>query len=309
MVGNVSKLRRKARILAGVCVVLTLLLLVNLYFTYDYYVARFVLGGSYIFTEDLRETYDSTLGEHNFRGFSRSFNDFMVASMTDAIYRQNQDRYTFLYTPAQYARSLQIERADAALSQTGVLSDTTAYVALPNISRYTRRFLLDNRVELNRFENIVIDLRDNYGGMLTDMYGMAELFLPRDAVIGYEVTRFDILSTRVISSSKKYFDFNKIVILINGNTASAAEGFTLALAENLENVTVMGETSFGKGIGQVSMPLLSGHVLNATVLEVKSPSHMSIHNTGITPHIPYVGDDIIQKALEYIHSQEEEVWK
>ncbi|MDR1914631.1 MAG: carboxy- processing protease, partial [Clostridiales bacterium] len=60
--------------------------------------------------------------------------------------------------------------------------------------------------------------------------------------------------------------------------------------------------SFGKGIGQVTLPLTDGFAVKATVLLVSGPNDNSIHREGITPDVIYDGEDIIQAAAALIQS-------
>ena len=75
-----------------------------------------------------------------------------------------------------------------------------------------------------------------------------------------------------------------IVILVNGYSASASEVFTGALSDN-DCATVMGTTSFGKGIVQSIIPLNDGSAIKITTSSYYTPSGVCIHGIGITPDI------------------------
>jgi len=267
---------------------------------YNYMVFKIMIAGNYIFTDTLDQLYKDTLGEQNFKGYYRNFDDVVIGVVTEKIRSYNQDRYTYLYTPQNYQLSKDVEKADAATAKIQELTPDTVYMILPNISDGTKDFVMSNRQTLSKYKNLVLDLRSNYGGLLADFYKMADLFTQRGEILGYEKYRIRLLTHPVKSGGSGYLKFDKIIILQDENTASAAEGLILALKGNLENVTTIGAKSFGKGIGQVTIPLIDGFAAKATVLLVSGPGDHSIHGIGIEPDIPYTGDDIISEALRQL---------
>lgn len=103
-----------------------------------------------------------------------------------------------------------------------------------------------NKVEINTFDNLILDLRNNPGGIIDESKILADLFVDKNKVLFYEESNEGIFPYK--SELEKVIKNNKIFIIIDKNTASAAEVFTLALKKNLDNVTIIGETSKGKGI-------------------------------------------------------------
>ena len=263
---------------------------------------KFLIADNYIFTDALDQLYNETIGKENVKGYRKNFDDVVISVVTERIRAINQDRYTYLYTPESYQLSKDMEKADAALSRIDELTPDTAYMILPNISKGTRSFVQSNRKTLSNYNNLILDLRSNYGGFLADFYRVAELFTERGTLLGHENYRMPLISHAVKSGRGSYFDFEQIIILQDKNTASAAEGLILALKSNLDNVTVIGETTFGKGIGQVTVPLLSGFAVKATIMLVSGPDNISIHRVGIEPDIPYTGENIIETALNILDS-------
>jgi len=273
-----------------------------LYANYNYMAFKFLIADNYIFTDALDQLYIETIGEENVRGYRRNFDEVVVGVFTEKIRSINQDRYTYLYTPESYQLSKDIEKADAAMARIDELTPDTVYMILPNISDGTKDFVLSNKQVLSEYKNLVLDLRSNYGGLLADFYKMAELFTQRGDILGYEKYRMPFITHAVKSGRGGYFDFDQVIILQDKNTASAAEGLILALKGNLGNVTAIGEKTFGKGIGQVTVPLLDGYAVKATVMLVSGPKDESIHRVGIEPDFLYTGDDIIEAALELVTS-------
>ncbi len=289
----IEKLQKKCRLLQGCCLLLALLLAAAVYNGYDYWAFKLLIGGNYIYTDTLDELYAEHLGlpKGELQGYSKHFDQMVMAVVTRAIRAKNDDRYTYLYTPTQYTSSKKAEKEDAKLAAVTPLTDNTVCINILNFSDGTKDFFMDNKEELAKYKNLVIDLRYNYGGFLWDFYAMAELFLPKDTVLGYENTRQPLFSRTVKTKKDAYFYFDHIIILQNDQTASAAEGFILALSENMDNVTLVGETTFGKGIGQVTVPLKDGYAVKGTVLSLEGPKGESIHRKGIEPDVAYSGEE------------------
>lgn len=269
---------------------------------WDYWIFRILIAGNYIFTEDLDELYSQHILEENRRGFHRDFDRVMISVFTEAIREINRDIYTYLYTPQAHVAVREREEAVGRRATIEALTDTTVYLWVPNISRWSRDFVLDNVDYLAGYKNIVLNLRYNSGGMLRDFHRIADLFLPRGAVLGHEDTRWPLFTRTFTSRGHASLEFDNIIILQNRRTASAAEGLIQALDYHLPNVITIGEDSFGKGVGQVTIPLTGGYAVRASVLLVSGPDGENIHRVGLAPHIP--GDEEINwvtQALALIY--------
>ena len=253
----------------------------TIYANYDYWVFKTLIANNYILTDNLEEVFAAHIREENRRSFRRDF-DRVVISMFSG---QLNDRYTYLYSPQEHVAVREREVAVARTASVTTLSDDTVKLFVPNLSRIARSFVLDNRETLAQYPNLVLDLRGNSGGWLVDFHRIAELFVPRGSVLSIEETRISLFTRTIQSQSDPYFDFENIIILQNRRTASAAEGLILALQYHLPNVTTIGENTFGKGIGQVTLPLTGGYAVRATVLLINGPDGGNIHITGIEPDI------------------------
>ena len=277
--------------------IMTVLLI---YSNYNYMIFKFLIADNYIYTDTLDQLYIEIIGEENFRGYRRNFDHVVIGVFTERIRSINEDRYTRLYTPERYRLVREIERADGAAARMEELTPDTVYVILPNISTGTRSFMLSNADAINEYDNLVLDLRANYGGLLMDFHRIAELFTQSGDVLGHEMYRMPLISRTITSGGSGHLEFDKIIILQDENTASAAEGLISALKANLDNVTTIGSRSFGKGIGQVTLPLLDGFAVKATIMQITGPDNTSINRIGIEPDILHEDDDIIDAALEII---------
>ncbi|MCL2188825.1 MAG: S41 family peptidase [Defluviitaleaceae bacterium] len=268
---------------------------------WDYWIFRVLIAGNYIFTEDLDTLYSQHIHENNRRGFHRDFDRVMISVFTQAIREINQDRYTYLYSPQQHIAVREREERVGRQASVEALTDNTVHLWIPNISRWSRDFVVSNTNYMSQYSNLILDLRDNSGGMLADFHRIANLFVPRGAVLGHEETRMPFFTRTITSRGQPSLTFDRIIILQNRRTASAAEGLIQSLVYHLPNVTTIGEPTFGKGIGQVTIPLTRGYAVRASVLLVSGPDGENIHNIGIAPD--FIGNDEIdwlQQALAMV---------
>ena len=126
----------------------------------------------------------------------------------------------------------------------------------------------------------VIDLRGNPGGLLPGGVGTASLFLEADKPVVYVVGKTGIVDAQATLGTGVDVT-SPVVVLVNSNTASAAEVFTAALKEN-ERATVAGEQTFGKGVVQTIRGLSDNNGgLSITVARYETPNHNDINNQGI----------------------------
>ena len=127
----------------------------------------------------------------------------------------------------------------------------------------------------------VIDLRDNGGGYASTLDEMCRYFMNNGEIVMREEYRDGKEIIDKVTKSKK-IKYDKLVILLNGNSASCSEVFTMALIENCGAITV-GTTSYGKGIAQLSQFFNDGSGIKYTDVIWKSGNGVSIHKKGITP--------------------------
>ena len=127
---------------------------------------------------------------------------------------------------------------------------------------------------------LVFDLRGNPGGLLPGGVGTASLFLDADKPVVYVVDRRGVVDNQATLSDGIDLD-SPVVLLVDGNTASAAEVFTGALQEN-GRATVVGERTFGKGIIQTVRPLSNNQGgVAVTIARYETPQHHDINKRGI----------------------------
>jgi len=134
---------------------------------------------------------------------------------------------------------------------------------------------------------IILDLRNNPGGLLNEAIGVASRFLTGGSVMEEKDINGNIKQDAVLSNVTK--TNLPIVVLVNGGTASAAEIVSGALQDR-GRAKLIGQTTFGTGTALVGFPLADGSQIQLAVVEWLTPSGKSIWHTGLTP------DDIVTLA-------------
>ena len=151
-------------------------------------------------------------------------------------------------------------------------------------------------------EGIVLDLRGNGGGLLNEAVLVSSIFVPDGRIVS---TEGRTQRTRVFDASGDSLPRHPMVVLINGDTASASEIVTAAL-EQTGIAKVVGTTSFGKGTFQEVIPLNNGGALDLTVGEYLTRDGTSINGTGIPPQVKAKDksdtkpDEGLQQALQVL---------
>ena len=161
---------------------------------------------------------------------------------------------------------------------------------------------LDELLEKN-IKSLIIDVRNNGGGIVTEAINISELFISKGKTIMIERDKNSNEEiTKAKTDAKVKPDLN-IVILTNENSASASEIFVGALKDN-EVAKVIGTKTFGKGVMQEIVPVKSGGALKVTIEEFKTPNGATINKKGIEPNVTVEDnektetDEQLQKAIE-----------
>ena len=161
---------------------------------------------------------------------------------------------------------------------------------------------LDELLSKN-IKSLIIDVRDNGGGIVTEVQDIVDLFLPKDKTIMIEISKNSEEEIVKAKKDSKIKDNLKVIVLENENSASASEILIGALKEN-EIATIVGTKSFGKGVMQEIVPVSTGGALKVTIQEFKTPKGNVINKKGIEPDIN-IKDDLkteedeqLQKAIE-----------
>ena len=167
-----------------------------------------------------------------------------------------------------------------------VLSGKTGYILLSEFSDHTARDFERalERLEKEGIDSLILDLRNNPGGLLESAVAVAEPFFEPGAEIVSTRGRQPEDTAVYRAQGEEPLRRWRLAVLINGNTASAAEVVTGALKDTGRAV-VVGERSFGKGSVQTIFPLGNGDGVRLTTARYFTPSGVSIHEKGISPQV------------------------
>ena len=159
------------------------------------------------------------------------------------------------------------------------------YVRLTQFGEQTSRDLQAALKKLSSqgMSGLVLDLRNNPGGLLDQAVKVCEMFLPRgQLIVSTEGRATRVKSEEYRATGRDEFPKVKIVILVNNGSASASEIVSGCL-QDLGRAYIMGEQTFGKGSVQSILPLQDGSALRLTTAKYYTPSHKVIHEKGIKP--------------------------
>jgi carboxyl-terminal processing protease len=173
-----------------------------------------------------------------------------------------------------------------------ILSPSFGYVRLSQFSEATARELsraIDAMQDTNdgMLDGLILDLRNNPGGVLDAAVDVSDLFLDSGVIVTAVGRTREARFTRSAHRGD-VLDGAELVILVNKGSASASEIVAGALQDHGRGL-VIGTATFGKGLVQTVMPLSKGRAIKLTTSRYYTPSGDSIHETGITPDV-YVED-------------------
>ena len=184
-----------------------------------------------------------------------------------------------------------------------MMEDGIGYLRIVQFNEPTANALQDALDKLTKegLQGLIVDLRNNPGGLLTSAIEISEKFLKRGDLIVYTQGRNEKpQQTFRVKGRYHYLEF-PMVILVNGGSASASEIMAGALQDH-QRAILLGEKTFGKGSVQSVLPLDDGSAIRLTTAKYYTPSKRVINEHGIEPDIvvPMSPDDwrklLIQRA-------------
>ena len=167
-----------------------------------------------------------------------------------------------------------------------LITEGIGYARLSGFSDNTAEELEDALVKMeeNGMKGLILDLRDNPGGLLTQSARVTEKFLEEKQLIVSTEGRNAKEQERLVAKSETHRKI-PLVVLINGGSASASE-IVAGCLKDLERAKLVGAKTFGKGSVQSILPMRDGSALRLTTAKYFTPSHRTIHKKGIEPHYP-----------------------
>ena len=227
------------------------------------------------------------------------------SQLTITIYRENSGEYKDI--------TLTCRPIDVQTVSGKMLDEEIGYISVAEFDRVTADQFKSKIEELQGegMKRLIIDLRNNPGGEVTTVVSMADYILKDGG---------RILTVANKKGTEETYDAEDghsleipMVVLVNGNSASASEVFTGAM-KDYGVATIVGTKTFGKGIVQTLMPLSDGSAIKLTTDHYYTPNGNDIHGKGIEPDleveldeeaaqevvIPEEKDNQLQKAVEVV---------
>lgn len=174
--------------------------------------------------------------------------------------------------------------------------DKTGYLRIETFSNTTYKQFKESleTLEKDGIENLIVDVRNNGGGFLNSAVEIAELFVEKGKPI-YGLQTKD-KKEMYKDTTKEKRDY-KVIVLINGGSASASEVLAAALKESY-GATLLGTKSYGKGTVQDTSELESGGMIKYTTAYWLTPKGVTINEKGLTPDIEVTGSFKDEMTLE-----------
>jgi carboxyl-terminal processing protease len=165
-----------------------------------------------------------------------------------------------------------------------VLESNIGYIKLSQFQEQTSEDLAAAIRQLNdaKVKSLVLDLRNDPGGLLNSAIDVAGQFLPKGKLVVYTKTRSGEKSEFFTSGDNVFLP--QMIVLVNQGSASASEIVAGAL-KDWNRAVILGTQTFGKGSVQTVIPLSGGAGIRLTTAKYYTPKGTSIQNTGITPDI------------------------
>ena len=165
---------------------------------------------------------------------------------------------------------------------TKILDNNIGYLKLPSFDDDTANGFKEKVEELQKqgAQKLIIDLRNNGGGIVDEAVDIADMFLDKGKTIFTSVNNKD-KKTETLSKHDASFTM-PVIVLVNDNSASASEILASGLQDN-ERAKLVGTKTFGKGIIQTLLSLKDGSGLKITTEQYFTPKGTTIHKSGIKP--------------------------
>ena len=233
-------------------------------------------------------------------------------SLDDFVQRIRGEEGTsieMVYKRGDQEKTIEITREEVIVPSVShrMLDDKIGYIRISSFVNGTQKDFEDALADLQSqgMQGIVFDMRDNGGGMVDSVVAILDDILPAGTVV-YTMDKSGKREDYTSDDAKK-IDI-PVTVLVNENTASAAEIFTGAIRD-FNYGTIIGTNTFGKGIVQSTVPLSDGSAVKITVATYYTPSGECIHEKGIKPDIELEFSYADENPTEYDELKDNQVQK
>lgn len=192
------------------------------------------------------------------------------------IYRQGESDYLEFDVPRRVVENYTVSSE--------MLDEQVGYLEITQFNDNTAKEFIEafEACQDKGAQAMIIDLRDNPGGLLTSVVEICD-YIMDDGMIVYTEDKNGKVIGKFEDTGKHSVDI-PLVVLVNGNSASASEIFSGAM-QDTGKAEIVGTTTFGKGIVQSVIPLEDGSAVKMTIAKYFTPNGNDIHEKGIEPDV------------------------
>ena len=200
-----------------------------------------------------------------------------------------------------------LDTVEAPMVEHEMLDNKIGYITINQFAETTASQYETALEDLNNqgMERLIVDVRDNPGGLLTSVCDVLDSMLPEELLVYTEDKNGK--KSEYNATGTDQFD-KPMVVLVNGNSASAAEIFSGAL-QDYKVAKLVGTTTFGKGIVQQIFNLSDGSAVKMTISKYYTPSGRCIHGTGLEPDVEVDLPDELKNQVSIDKSEDTQLQK
>mgnify|MGYP000730359360 CR=1 FL=1 len=236
----------------------------------------------------------------------------MELSDVVSMIRENKDKtivLTVLRENEDSSREISVDVTDVELPSVSgeMIDESTGYIQITQFTGVTPQQYKDTFAELKDkgMERLVIDLRDNPGGLLTSVCDILREILPEGLIV-YTEDKYGNREEETCDGKNKLN--MPLAVLVNENSASASEIFAGAVQDHGVG-TIVGTTTYGKGVVQELRQLSDGSAVKLTVSNYYTPNGNSINKVGIKPDVEVKLASVLLNKDEITHEEDNQLQK
>ena len=198
-----------------------------------------------------------------------------------------------------------LEEVNIPVVEYEMLEDNIGYISIYEftgqaVSQYEEAF---EELQSQGMKRMIIDVRNNPGGLLTSVCDLLEDMLPEGLIVYTEDK--DGKRQEYTCDGENELEM-PLVVLVNGNSASASEIFAGAI-QDYGTGTIVGTTTFGKGVVQSLIPFTDGSAIKTTTAKYYTPSGRCIHGTGIEPDVEVELTEGLEQKSELTYEEDNQL--
>ena len=201
--------------------------------------------------------------------------------------------------------NVRLEEVNIPVVEYEMLEDNIGYISIYEftgqaVSQYEEAF---EELQSQGMKRMIIDVRNNPGGLLTSVCDLLEDMLPEGLMVHTEDK--DGKRQEYTCDGENELEM-PLVVLVNGNSASASEIFAGAI-QDYGTGTIVGTTTFGKGVVQSLIPFTDGSAIKTTTAKYYTPSGRCIHGTGIEPDVEVELTEGLEQKSELTYEEDNQL--